>query len=90
VAWLQHLKPRIKVELINPATSKSCALGKICGVPRMTFQKSPISLGQCIVALTNIKKRSIKLPFPNQMASRLKDMANGVFFWFDKDIVVRK
>jgi hypothetical protein len=42
------------------------------------------------MALKNIKKRLVKLPFPNQMASRLKDMANGVVIWFDKDIVVCK
>jgi hypothetical protein len=65
VAWLQHLKPRIKVELIDPTTSKSCALGEICGVLGMTFHRPPISLRQCIVALTNILKVLVKLPFPN-------------------------
>jgi hypothetical protein len=90
VAWLQPLKLRTKVELIDLAIGKSYALGEICGVPCITFHGSPISLGQCTVTLINIKKGSIKLLFPNHMASRLKYMANGVVIWFDKDIVVCK
>lgn len=90
MAWLQLLKLRIKVELIDLAIGKSCALGEICGVPCITFHGSPISLGQCTMTLMNIKKGSIKLPFPNMMASRLKYMVNGVVIWFDKDIDVYK
>jgi hypothetical protein len=40
--------------------------------------------------MTNIKKRGVKLPFPSPVGTKVKDMANGVVLWQDKNVVVCK
>jgi hypothetical protein len=42
------------------------------------------------IVVTRIKKGSMKLPFPNLVTSKIKDMANGVVLWWEKDAAVCK
>jgi len=47
----------------------------------MTFHGAPITPGHVTIAVTSIKRRSTKLPFPSSTTSKVKDMANGVVLW---------
>ncbi len=86
----QLLKPRTKVELLNPATRIPCASSEVYGVPNMTFYGNPIVDGHCIVDVIAIKKGFVKIPFPSPTTSKMKDIANGIVLWHQKDIVVCK
>jgi hypothetical protein len=84
------MKPMMKVELFDLASRTPCALGKICGVMGMTYHDNPIAHGTCIVVVTCIKKGSTRVPFPNSTSSKMKDMANGIVLWHEKDIILIK
>jgi hypothetical protein len=49
----------------------------------------PITLGHVTIAVTSIKKGSTKLPISSSIASKVKDMANGVL-WQEKNVFVSK
>jgi hypothetical protein len=40
--------------------------------------------------MASIKKGGMKLPFPSLVGTKVKDMANCVVLWRDKDVVVCK
>jgi hypothetical protein len=75
------LKPRTKVKILDPTSKVTCALGEICRMSSMTFHGAPITPGHVTIAVTSIKRRSTKLPFPSSTTSKVKDMANGVVLW---------
>ncbi len=75
------LKPRTKVKILDPTSKVTCALGEICRMSGMTFHGAPITPGHVTIAVTSIKRRSTKLPFPSSTTSKVKDMANGVVLW---------
>jgi hypothetical protein len=77
----------MKVNIIDPFSRLPCAAGEIVGVPGMTFHGNPIA-PRPIIVVTSIKKGTMKLPFPNPVASKIKNMANGVVLWQEKDVVV--
>lgn len=52
---------------------------------RMTFHGVIIPPKQCIVAMACVKKRSIKLPFPNEGGSKMKD----IVMWHEKDVAFK-
>jgi hypothetical protein len=56
----------------------------------MTFYGNPIVDGHCIVDVIAIKKGFVKIPFPSPTTSKMKDIANGIVLWHQKDIVVCK
>jgi hypothetical protein len=85
-----RLKPRMKVELLDPTSRVPCTLGLVCGVVGMTFHRAPVTLGTCVVVVSTIKKGSIKLPFPTSTQAKMKGMENAVVLWHDKDMVVCK
>jgi hypothetical protein len=35
----------------------------------------------------NIKKRRVKLPFPNPDATKVNNMGNGIVLWREKELV---
>jgi hypothetical protein len=72
------LKPRRKVEILDPTSKVTCAFGAICGVLGVTFHGAPITPMHVTIVVTSIKKGSTKLPFLSSITSKLKDMANGV------------
>ncbi len=74
----------------NLASWTPCALGEVCGVVGMTYHCSPIAHGTCTIAITCIKKGSIRTPFPNSVGSKMKDMANGMVLWCEKDVTIIK
>jgi hypothetical protein len=78
----------VKIDIVDLFSRLPCAVGEIVGVPSMAWHGNPIALGHCIIAMTSIKKVIVKLPFPNLVASKIKDMANGVVLWQEKDVVV--
>jgi len=51
----------------------------------MTFHGVIIPPKQCIVAMACVKKRSIKLPFPNEGGSKMKD----IVMWHEKDVAFK-
>jgi hypothetical protein len=77
----------MKVELLDLASQTPCALGQVCGVVGMTYHHNQIAHGTCIVVVTCIKKRSTRVPFPNLVGSKMKDMANNIMLWCKKDII---
>jgi hypothetical protein len=54
----------------------------------MTFHGATIAVGHYSVAMTSIKKRFMKLPFPTTKAIKVKDIVNGVVLWQEKDLRV--
>jgi hypothetical protein len=66
------------VDIIDPFNGLPYAMGLICGVVGMTFHKAPITPGLCNVVVISIKKGAVKLPFPSLVASKVKDMPNGI------------
>jgi hypothetical protein len=80
----------MKVDIIDPFSRLPCVTRDICGVPSMTFHGNKIALGHYTVVVTRIKKGVVKLPFPNLVASKIKDMANDIVLWWEKDVVVCK
>jgi hypothetical protein len=40
--------------------------------------------------MTSIKKKGMNLPFRSPVGTKVKDMANGVVLWQDKNVVVCK
>jgi hypothetical protein len=57
----------------------------------MPFHDNPIGISFCMVLVITIKRRSIKLPFSSQLTStKLKEMANGIALWHEKDIAICK
>jgi hypothetical protein len=40
--------------------------------------------------VASIKKGGLKLPFPSLVGTKVKDMANVVVLWWDKDVIVCK
>jgi hypothetical protein len=75
----------MQVDLLDTTSKVPCALGEICGVARMTFHRAIIPPRQCIVAMTCVKKRSVKLPFPNEGGSKMKDIVT----WHEKDVAFK-
>jgi hypothetical protein len=61
-------------------TTLTCAIGEICGVPRMTFHGNIIAPRHYKVAIINIKKGYVRLPFPNPDATKVNNMGNGIVF----------
>jgi hypothetical protein len=78
----------MEVDIIDLFSRLPCAVGEIVGAPSMTFHGNPIAHGHCTIAMIGIKKGTMKLPFPNLVASKIKDVANGVVLWQEKDVVV--
>jgi hypothetical protein len=78
----------MKVNIIDSFSKLPCAVGKIVGVVGMTFHFNPIAHRHYTIIVTSIKKRTMKLPFPNPTFSKIKDMANGVVLWRKKDAVI--
>jgi hypothetical protein len=76
------------VEIFDPTSKITCALGEPCRVLGMTFHGVPITPRHVTIAVTSIKKKSTKLPFPSSTTSKVKDMANGVVLWREKDVLV--
>jgi hypothetical protein len=64
--------------MFDPTTRLPCAIGEICGVPRMTFHGNIIVLGHYTIVMINIKKRFMRFPFPNPDTTKLNDMGNGI------------
>ncbi len=64
------------------------ALREIYGVVGMTFHGALIQLGLCIVVVTCVKKKVIKLPFSNEVGSKMKKIANNVM-WREKDVLFK-
>ncbi len=88
--FLQTIKPKIKVEIINPFSRLACAFGEVVGVLGMSFHGNPIALMHVTIVVTLIKKGATKLPFPSLITSKVKDMAIGIVLWWESDIVVCK
>jgi hypothetical protein len=42
----------------------------------------------CKIVVTCVKKRVVKLPFPNEVDSKMKKMANYVM-WHEKDVLFK-
>ncbi len=78
------------MEILDPTRKVTCALGEICRMLGMTFHGVPITPRHVTIAVTSIKKESTKLPFLNSTTSKVKDMANGVVLWREKDVLVSK
>ncbi len=88
VVCLQHtFKPCTKINMFDPATKLLCAIGEICGVLGMTFHGNIIAPGHYIIVVINIKKGSMKLPFPNLGARKVNNMGNGIVLWREKNLV---
>jgi len=79
----------MKVDLFNLASKMPCAFGEVCGVAGMTFHGSPIALRNYIVAVTCVKKTLVRLPFPNEGVSKMKEMVNGIVMWCEKDVAFK-
>lgn len=78
----------MKVDLIEPTSKAPCALGEIYGVVGMMFHGALNQLGLCTIVVTCVKKRVIKLPFPNEVDSKMKKTANNVM-WHEKDVLFK-
>jgi hypothetical protein len=72
------LRPKMKVDLLDPTSKMPCAFGEVCGVVGMAFHESPIAPKNCIVVVTRVKKTSVRLPFPNEGVSKMKKIVNGI------------
>ncbi len=89
VVCLQHtFKPCTKVNMLDIATKLPCAVGEICGVPRMTFHGNIIAPRHYTIVVINIKKGFMRLPFPNPDATKVNDMGNGLVFWWEEDLIL--
>jgi hypothetical protein len=80
----------MEVELFDLASRTPCALDEVCGVVGMIYHGNPIAHGTCTITITCIKKGSTKVQFPNSAGSKMKDMANGIVLWCEKDITIIK
>jgi hypothetical protein len=78
----------MKVDFIEPTSKAPCALGEIYGVVGMTFHGALIQLRLCAIVVTGVKKRVIKLPFPNEVGSKMKKMENNVM-WHERDVLFK-
>jgi hypothetical protein len=74
--------------MIDTFSGLPCAVGEICGVPRMKFHGNMIALGHYTMVVTTIKRGSTRLPFPNPNVTKVDDMGNGIVLWLEKDLVV--
>lgn len=74
--------------MIDTFSGLPCAIGEICGMPRMTFHGNIIALGHYTMAVTTIKRGSARLPFPNLDVTKVDDMGNDIVLWLEKDLVV--
>jgi hypothetical protein len=52
----------------------------------MTFHGAIIPLGQCTLIVGCVKKGLIKIPFPNEGGSNMKEMVNGIVMRCEKDV----
>ncbi len=75
---MYFLKPRMKVDLLEPFRRQPCVIGEICEMPRMTFHGKPITHGHYSMVVIIIKKGLVKLSFLNEDVTRMKDVANGI------------
>jgi hypothetical protein len=66
--------------MFDPTTRLPCVLGEICGVSGMTLHGNIIALGHYTIAMIDIKKGFVKLPFPNPNATKMNNMGNGIVF----------
>ncbi len=73
--------------MFDPTTRLPCAIGEICGVPGMIFHGNIIALGHYTIAMINILKGFVRLPFPNPDATMVNDMGNGIVLWWEKGLV---
>jgi hypothetical protein len=64
--------------MLDPATKLPCAIGGICSVLGMTFHGNIITPRHYTVAMINIKKRPVRLSFPNPDATKVINMGNGI------------
>jgi hypothetical protein len=78
----------MKVDLIEPTSKTPCALREIYGVVGMMFHGALIQLRFCKIVVTCVKKRVVKLPFPNEVDSKMKKMANNVM-WHEKNVLFK-
>ncbi len=78
------------MEILDPTSKVTYALGEICRVLSMTFHGVPITSRHVTIAVTSIKKESTKLPFSSSTTSKVKDMPYGVVLWREKDVLVSK
>jgi hypothetical protein len=78
----------MKVDLIEPTSKAPCALREIYGVVGMMFYGAKIELGLCTILVTCVKKRVVILPFPNEVDSKMKKMANNVM-WHEKNVLFK-
>ncbi len=62
-----------------------CVSREICGVAGTTFHGAIIPPRQCIVAMACVKKRLVKLLFPNEGGSKMKD----IVMWHEKDVAFK-
>ncbi len=75
----------MKVDLIEPTSKAPSALGEIYSAIEMMFRGALIQLRLCTIVVTCVKIWVVKLPFPNEVGSKMKKMANNVM-WHEKDI----
>jgi hypothetical protein len=80
----------MKVDIIDPFSRLPCVTREICGVPGTIIHGNKIAPRNYTIAVTRIKKGSMKLPFTDLVTSKIKDMANGVVLWWEKDATVCK
>jgi hypothetical protein len=57
------LRPKMKVDLLDPTSKMPCAFGEVCDVVGMAFHESPIAPRNCIVAVTSVKKNQLDYHF---------------------------
>jgi hypothetical protein len=73
--------------MFNPTTRLPCVVGEICCVPGMAFHGNIIAPRHYIIAMINIKKGFVRLPFPNLDATKVNDMGNSIVLWQEKYLV---
>jgi hypothetical protein len=83
------LRPKMKVDFLDPTSKMPCAFGEVCGVVGMTSHESPIAPGNCIVVMTCVKKTSVRLLFPNEGALKMKEMVNDILMWCEKGVAFK-
>jgi hypothetical protein len=64
--------------MLDLATKLPCVAGEICGVPGMIIHGNIIAPRHYTLVMINIKKRSMRLQFPNPIATKVNDMGNGI------------
>jgi hypothetical protein len=68
----------MKVDLLDPFNGMFYVMDQICGVQGMTFHGNLIEPRICNIVVMGIKKGSMEVPSTSLVASKMKDMTNGI------------